>query len=82
MNDPIMLRPYEDEFWFSLSDSDIALFLQGINYDGRYDVDIREIDVEEKNKIDEQNDLNRFQNLFFQSKIIQNRLEMFLLPKS
>ena len=63
-----MLRPYEDEFWFSLSDSDIALFLQGINYDGRYDVDIREIDVEEKNKIDEQNDQNRFRNLFFSVK--------------
>merc|ERR1711915_632776 len=45
LNDPIMLRPYEDEFWFSLSDSDIAFWLQGVNHDGRYNCDIREIDV-------------------------------------
>jgi aminomethyltransferase len=45
LNDPIMLRPYEDEFWFSLSDSDIAFWLQGVNHDGRYNCEIREIDV-------------------------------------
>lgn len=45
LNDPIMLRPHEDEFWLSLSDSDILLFLQGVNHDGRYDVEINEIDV-------------------------------------
>merc|ERR1711915_716054 len=45
LNDPIMLRPYEDEFWFSLSDSDIALWIQGVNHDGRYDCDVQEIDV-------------------------------------
>lgn len=45
LNDPILLRPHADEFWFSLSDTDIALWLQGVNYDGKFDVDIREIDV-------------------------------------
>jgi len=45
LNDPIMLRPAEDEYWFSLSDTDICLWLQGVNFDGKYNVDIREIDV-------------------------------------
>lgn len=45
LNDPIMLRPHEDEFWFSLSDTDIGLYLQGVNTYGKFDVDIREIDV-------------------------------------
>jgi len=45
LNDPIMLRPEEDEFWFSLSDTDIGLYLQGVNTYGKYNVDIREIDV-------------------------------------
>jgi len=45
LNDPIMLRPYKDEFWFSLSDTDIGMWLQGVNTFGKYDVDIREIDV-------------------------------------
>jgi aminomethyltransferase len=31
LNDPILLRVAEDEFWFSLSDSDIMFFLQGVN---------------------------------------------------
>ena len=45
LNDPVMLRPADDEFWFSLSDSDLELWLQGVNADGRYDVEIHEIDV-------------------------------------
>lgn len=45
LNDPVMLRPAEDEFWFSLSDSDLELWLQGVNAFGRYDVGIHEIDV-------------------------------------
>jgi len=45
LNDPIMLRPHEDEFWFSLSDTDIAFWLQGVNHDQKFDVDVREIDV-------------------------------------
>jgi len=45
LNDPIMLRPYEDEFWFSLSDTDIALWLQAVNHQGKWNCDVREIDV-------------------------------------
>ena len=45
LNDPILLRISEDEFWFSLSDSDIGMYLQGVNADGRFDVEIDEIDV-------------------------------------
>lgn len=45
LNDPVMLRPAEDEFWFSLSDSDLELWLQGVNAFGQYDVEIHEIDV-------------------------------------
>jgi len=44
-NDPILLPVEEDEWWFSLADSDINMFLQGVNHDGRFDVDIAEIDV-------------------------------------
>ena len=45
LNDPILLRISEDEFWFSLSDSDIGMYLQGVNADGRFDCTIEEIDV-------------------------------------
>jgi aminomethyltransferase len=45
LNDPILLRVAEDEFWFSLSDSDIMFFLQGVNHDKRFNVEIDEIDV-------------------------------------
>ena len=45
LNDPILLRVAEDEFWFSLSDSDIMFFLQGVNHDKKFDVTIDEIDV-------------------------------------
>ena len=45
LNDPILLRITKDEFWFSLSDSDIGLYLQGVNCDKRFNVDIDEIDV-------------------------------------
>ena len=45
LNDPILLRISEDEFWFSLSDSDIGLYLQGVNCDDRFNVNIDEIDV-------------------------------------
>ena len=31
LNDPVLLRIAEDEFWFSLSDSDLMLWLQGVN---------------------------------------------------
>ena len=45
LNDPILLRVAEDEFWFSLSDSDIMFFLQGVNHDKSFNVTIDEIDV-------------------------------------
>ncbi len=45
LNDPVLLRLSSDEFWFSLSDSDLMLWLQGVNVGRRWDVDIDEIDV-------------------------------------
>lgn len=45
LNDPVLLRLSKDEFWFSLADSDIGMYLQGVNHDGRFDVVIDEIDV-------------------------------------
>jgi glycine cleavage system aminomethyltransferase T len=45
LNDPVLLRIAEDEFWFSLSDSDLMLWLQGVNVGKRFDVEIAEIDV-------------------------------------
>lgn len=45
LNDPVLLRIAQDEFWFSLSDSDLELWLQGVNVGRRFDVDIQEIDV-------------------------------------
>jgi len=45
LNDPILLRISKDEFWFSLSDSDISFYLQGVNHDKRFNVEIDEIDV-------------------------------------
>lgn len=45
LNDPVLLRIAEDEYWFSISDSDLLLWLQGVNVGRRFDVDIQEIDV-------------------------------------
>tara|TARA_B100000768_G_scaffold54271_1_gene52765 strand:- start:679 stop:1728 length:1050 start_codon:yes stop_codon:yes gene_type:complete len=45
LNDPVLLRLQEDEFWFSISDSDLLLWLQGVNVTKKYDVVIDEIDV-------------------------------------
>jgi aminomethyltransferase len=45
LNDPVLLRIAEDEFWFSLSDSDLMFWLQGVNHGLKYDVRIDEIDV-------------------------------------
>jgi len=45
LNDPILLRISKDEFWFSLSDSDIGMYLQGVNADGRFNCTIDEIDA-------------------------------------
>ncbi|GGX77257.1 glycine cleavage system protein T [Litchfieldella qijiaojingensis] len=45
INDPVLLRVAEDEFWFSISDSDLELWLKGVNVGLRYNVSIGEIDV-------------------------------------
>ena len=45
LNDPILLRISKDEFWFSLSDSDIGMYLQGVNADGRFNCTVEEIDA-------------------------------------
>lgn len=45
LNDPVLLRLSENEFWFSLADSDMMLWLQGVNVGKRYNVEIAEIDV-------------------------------------
>ena len=45
LNDPVLLRVAEDEYWFSLSDSDLMFWLQGVNVGRRFDVEINEIDV-------------------------------------
>ena len=45
LNDPVLLRVAEDEFWFSLADSDLEWWLRGVNVGRRYNVDIAEIDV-------------------------------------
>lgn len=45
LNDPVLLRVAIDEFWFSVSDSDLMLWLQGVNIGAGFDVTIQEIDV-------------------------------------
>ncbi|ARS91202.1 glycine cleavage system protein T [Natrarchaeobaculum aegyptiacum] len=45
LNDPVLLRPGEDEFWFSISDSTLMQWLQGVNVGKNFDVEIDEIDV-------------------------------------
>src|SRR6056297_891228 len=45
LNDPVLLRVAPDEFWFSLADSDIELWLRGVNVAMGFDVSIGEIDV-------------------------------------
>ena len=45
LNDPILLRIAEDEFWFSISDSTLMQWIQGVNVGMDFDVEIDEIDV-------------------------------------
>ncbi|MFP4626465.1 MAG: aminomethyl transferase family protein [Natronomonas sp.] len=45
LNDPVLLRPAEDEFWFSISDSTLMQWIQGVNVGMDFDVEIDEIDV-------------------------------------
>ncbi len=45
LNDPVLLRLSDDEFWFSISDSDLLLWMQGVNVAKQFNVEIDEIDV-------------------------------------
>ncbi len=45
LNDPVLLRLSEDEFWFSISDSDLLLWMQGVNVAKQFNIEIDEIDV-------------------------------------
>ena len=45
LNDPVLLRVAQDEFWFSLSDSDLEWWLRGVNVGLGMNVSIAEIDV-------------------------------------
>lgn len=45
LNDPVMLRLSYDEFWFTISDSDLAYWFKGVNIARDFDVTIDEIDV-------------------------------------
>ena len=45
VNDPVLLRVADDEFWFSISDSDVLLWSQGVNSLANFNVEIHEIDV-------------------------------------
>ena len=45
LNDPILLKISEDKYWFSLADSDILFWAQGLATNGDYDVEISEPDV-------------------------------------
>jgi len=45
LNDPVILHVDKDEYWYSLADSDITMYLQGVNHDKRWNCEITEIDV-------------------------------------
>ena len=45
LNDPVLLKVSEDCYWFSLADSDILFWAQGLNVNLKYDVEITEPDV-------------------------------------
>ncbi|MCW8907545.1 MAG: aminomethyl transferase family protein [Sedimenticola sp.] len=45
LNDPVLLRLSQDEFWFSIADSDLEMWLRGVNQGMGFDVSIGEIDV-------------------------------------
>jgi aminomethyltransferase len=45
INDPLLLRVSEDCYWFSLADSDVLLWAQGVAVGSDFDVEICEPDV-------------------------------------
>jgi glycine cleavage system aminomethyltransferase T len=45
LNDPVLLKVEDDCYWFSLADSDILFWAQGLNVNKEYNVEIIEPDV-------------------------------------
>ena len=45
LKDPVLLKVEDDCYWFSLADSDILFWAQGLNVNKEYDVEIIEPDV-------------------------------------
>ena len=45
LNDPVLLKVADDCYWFSLADSDILLWAQGVATSGDFDIEICEPDV-------------------------------------
>ena len=45
LNDPVLLRISDDCFWFSLADSDVLFWAQGLAATEKFDIDICEPDV-------------------------------------
>lgn len=45
VNDPVLLRLGENQFWLALADSDVLLWAQGVALNAGLEVDIREPDV-------------------------------------
>jgi aminomethyltransferase len=45
LNDFVLLRPETNEFWFSIADSDLIQWLQGVAVGNEFSVTIEEIDV-------------------------------------
>ena len=45
LNDPILLKVSDDKYWFSLADSDILFWAQGLAANSNYNVEITEPDV-------------------------------------
>ena len=45
VNDPIVARMEENEFWISISDSDVLLWVKGVAHHSKWTVEIDELDV-------------------------------------
>lgn len=45
LNDPVLLRVAQDEFWLSIADADILLWAQGVALGSGFDVEIDEPDI-------------------------------------
>ncbi len=45
INDPVLLRPAEDEFWFSIADSDLSLWASALASAYSFEVEVTEPDV-------------------------------------